>query len=96
MQDRKAFPLCIKSRCQFLVGTHLLPFPTVRTAMADFFTSTSLLLFLGACENTLQQHSSLLASFRECCRCFSMLFGLIASDPLGNFAACFTADRHTD
>jgi hypothetical protein len=75
MQDRKAFPLCIKSCCQFLIGTHLLPFPTVGTAMADFYRSTSLLLFLEACENTLQQHSSLLASFRDCCRCFSMLFG---------------------
>jgi hypothetical protein len=96
MQDRKAFPLCIKFCCQFLIGPHLLPFPTVGTPMADFYISTSLLLFLGACVNTLQQHSSLLASFRECCWCFSMLFGLIASDPLGNFAACFTADRHTD
>lgn len=74
MQDRKAFPLCIKSCCQFLIGMHLLPFPTVGTAMADFYTSTSLLLFLGACENALQLHSSLLASFRECCRCFQCLW----------------------
>jgi hypothetical protein len=96
MQDRKAFPLCIKSCCQFLTGAHLLPFPTVGTAMADFYTSTTLLLLLGARKNTIQQHSSILASFRECCRCCSTLFGSIASDPLGNFAACFTADRHTD